>query len=246
MSYTHLIHHERYQIQCWHAAGLCLREIAERLQRHPSTISRELRRNISASGTYYVDTAHRKASRRASRSRSHARITLELWACVDAHLRQDHSPEQVMGELCLHGLSISHTSIYRHIAQDRRRGGTLWRHRRHRRSYRHHPLAPRRFTPGRSIRERPEKGARVNYRLNSYGKSGGSASDTAFRGRPRARTVTGRLRVRASIALNWGLPRARSCCMCMRISRRSSSLMPRRSHSRWSAPRVAGSGAEPR
>ena len=155
MSYTHLIHHERYQIQCWHADGLCLREIAERLERHASTISRELRRNVSVSGTYYVDTAHRKASRRASRSRSHARITPELWACVEAHLRQDHSPEQVMGELCLHGLSISHTSIYRHIAQDRRRGGSLWHHRRHRRSYRHHPLAPRRCTPTRSIRERP-------------------------------------------------------------------------------------------
>jgi IS30 family transposase len=54
-----------------------------------------------------------------------------------------------------HDLLISHTRIYQHIAKDRRLGGTLWRHRRHRRAYRHHPTTPRRFTPSRSLHERP-------------------------------------------------------------------------------------------
>lgn len=48
-----------------------------------------------------------------------------------------------------------------YIAQDRRTGGTLWRHRRHRRRYRRHPMVRRRFTPGRSVRERP---AHVHHR----------------------------------------------------------------------------------
>ncbi len=161
MSYTHLIQHERYQIQSWHAAGIGLREIARRLQRHPSTICRELRRNAAASGRYYFETAHRKACRRATACRSHPSITPELWACVEAHLRQDHSPEQVSAQLSRHGLAVSHVRIYQYIAQDRRTGGTLWRHRRHRRRYRRHPMAPRRFTPGRSVRERP---AHVHHR----------------------------------------------------------------------------------
>ena len=160
MSYTHLIQHERYQIQSWHAAGVCMQEIASRLQRHPSTVSRELRRNVAASGLYYFETAHRKACRRASQSRSRPRITPELWACVEAHLRQDHSPEQVVAVMRQHDLAISHTCIYQRIAKDRRQGGTLWKHRRHRRAYRHHPMAPKRFTPTRLLRERPVDVAR--------------------------------------------------------------------------------------
>lgn len=155
MNYTHLIQHERYQIQSWHSAGVSMREIADRLERHPSTISRELRRNTSPSSLYYFETAHRKACRRASRCRSRPSISDELWACVEACLRLDHSPEQIVAVLRRHGLAISHTRIYQHIAKDRRQGGSLWRHRRHRRAYRHHPMVPRRFTPGRTLHERP-------------------------------------------------------------------------------------------
>lgn len=155
MSYAHLIHHERYQIQRWFAAGLSRREIAERLQRHPCTISRELRRNVSPSSVYYAETAHRKARRRAAECRRHVRVSGATWMLVESRLRQDHSPEQIAAVLRRDGNAVSHTCIYHHIAHDRRQGGTLWQHRRHRRRYRRHPLAPRRFSPSRSIRERP-------------------------------------------------------------------------------------------
>lgn len=161
MNYTHLIHHERYQIQSWHAAGLSLREIAARLQRHPSTVSRELQRNRSPSGVYYADTAHRKAIRRASVARCHPQISPAIWAQVEARLRQDHSPEQIAAVLARGRCGVSHTRIYQYIAVDRRAGGTLWHHRRHRRRYWHHPVGPRRFTPSRTIGERP---AQVNER----------------------------------------------------------------------------------
>ena len=42
--YGHLSYPERLSIMAWHDAGQSLREIARRLERHPSTISRELRR----------------------------------------------------------------------------------------------------------------------------------------------------------------------------------------------------------
>lgn len=156
MNYSHLILHERYQIRAWRAQGFSLREIAERLQRSPSTISRELNRNLSRSGVYHEETAHRKAQKRSRLSHSHARIPMSTWNLVEARLRLDHSPEQISAILRQKGFPVSHTRIYRHIAQDRHNGGTLWQHRRfRRRSYRCHPLVPRRFTPHRSIRDRP-------------------------------------------------------------------------------------------
>lgn len=156
MNYTHLILHERYQIRTWRAQGFSLREIAERLQRSPSTISREISRNMSHSGVYYDEIADRKARKRLKLSRSHIRIPESTWHLVETRLRQDHSPEQISAVLRQEGFPVSHTRIYHHIAQDRRNGGTLWQHRRFkRRNYRRHPLVPRRFTPHRSIRDRP-------------------------------------------------------------------------------------------
>lgn len=219
MNYTHLIHHERYQIQCWRAAGVCLRQIAERLQRHPSTVSRELRRNASASGLYYVDTAHRKARHRASRCRSRPRVTSELWTCVAAHLRQDHSPEQVVAVLRQHGLAISHTCIYRRIADDRRQGGTLWQHRRHRRRYRHHPLAPRRFTPSRSIRERPTH-------VNQRRQIGHWEIDTLRPGRGKAVVLCAVERRSRFIRLIW-LKTGQAKPLALRLIERLREILPR-------------------
>ena len=45
MSYTHLSSKERYVISHLVLHGLSLREISRRLQRHHTTISREIKRN---------------------------------------------------------------------------------------------------------------------------------------------------------------------------------------------------------
>jgi IS30 family transposase len=48
---------------------------------------------------------------------------------VHTLLRDKFSPEQISGWLkLLELLEISHQTIYRHIKQDRKRGGTLWEH----------------------------------------------------------------------------------------------------------------------
>lgn len=219
MSYTHLIQHERYQIQTWHAAGISLREIAERLQRDASTISRELRRNAAPSGAYYFETAHRKACRRARKCRSHPSISGQLWACVDAHLRQDLSPEQVVAVLHRRGLAISHTRIYQHIAQDRRQGGDLWTHRRHRRAYRHHPMAPRRFTPTRTLRERP---AHVEQRRTT----GHWEIDTLRPGRGKAAVLCAVERRSRYVQLEW-LQSGEAQPLAERLIARLRRVMPR-------------------
>jgi transposase, IS30 family len=50
---------ERIEIADLRRAGMSIRQVAERLGRAPSTISRELRRNAAASGDYRPFEAHR-------------------------------------------------------------------------------------------------------------------------------------------------------------------------------------------
>lgn len=44
---------------------------------------------------------------------------------VEARLRVKHSPDQISKSLILMGLNVSHETIYRHIANDRKMGGNL-------------------------------------------------------------------------------------------------------------------------
>lgn len=97
--------------------------------RHPSTISREVRRNRSNDGRYRPPVADDFARRRRSRSRRNQHFTIEDWAVVTGYLEQHWSPEQIAGRLRKTGeLRISHETIYRGIWDDKRRGGVLHLH----------------------------------------------------------------------------------------------------------------------
>jgi IS30 family transposase len=119
MSYTHLSLGERYQIYALKGAKHSINFIAEALNRSPSTISRELRRNESLRG-YRANHANTKA--RSRRSNNASTIIADVWDWVTDKLKQSWSPEQIAG---FHG-GISHMSIYRYIWRDKRQGGTLW------------------------------------------------------------------------------------------------------------------------
>ncbi len=72
---------EREDIAIWRAQKLGVREIAERLNRSPSTISRELRRNASTRTfrlEYKASTAQWHAERRARRPKVAKMATNEL------------------------------------------------------------------------------------------------------------------------------------------------------------------------
>jgi IS30 family transposase len=65
MSHTHFIAEERFAIELFLGLGMSCREIAVSLERRHTSISREVRRNGSASG-YRAQTAQkREAARRA-------------------------------------------------------------------------------------------------------------------------------------------------------------------------------------
>ncbi|MER5734024.1 IS30 family transposase [Streptomyces sp. NPDC002138] len=119
MNYTHLSLGERYQIYALIGAEHSINFIARALNRSPSTILREIRRNKSLRG-YQVNNAHKKAC--ARRSNNALSIIADVWDWVTDKLKENWSPQQIAG---VHG-GLSHMSIYRYIWTNKRKGGRLW------------------------------------------------------------------------------------------------------------------------
>jgi IS30 family transposase len=125
---------ERQRIATLRGQGLGVREIARRLQRSASTISRELRRNTAPhdGGIYDSDLAHARARERASRRRC-GRLALddELRAIVQEKLDVEWSPEQISAWLRLEHPDrqhwhLCHETIYQAVYNPAR--GGLSRH----------------------------------------------------------------------------------------------------------------------
>src|ERR1700761_512246 len=97
ISPRYLSEDERVQIADLRRAGAGVRAIAERLDRSPSTISRELRRNRDpGSGQYRPFTAHKLAAQRRARPRT-GKIARDevLRQFVAGRLEERWSPQQV-------------------------------------------------------------------------------------------------------------------------------------------------------
>src|SRR5665213_369596 len=129
-TYHQLTQEERYWITAQLKCGISRAEIARTMGRHRSTITRELRRNVTHhDGDYRAEKAHSYATTRRRRCRRGARFSAEEMARVARLMRRRWSPEQIAGALRKNGgLRISHETIYRHIRRDRKAGGDLWRH----------------------------------------------------------------------------------------------------------------------
>ena len=128
--YLQLSLDERCGIACLQSAGQSIRQIAASLDRAPSTISRELRRNRTPSAPYRPAYAGEQAWARRWRGSRLARQP-ELRRIVLNRLAMGWSPEQVAGRLTLENGStlVSHETIYRFIdGQIRRTKDYSWRH----------------------------------------------------------------------------------------------------------------------
>jgi IS30 family transposase len=168
MSYTHLTEKERYVISHLKSAKFSLREIARRLGRHHTSISREIKRNgptYSPDAVYWYYFTQPVAEKRRHKARSHRRQNyMPLVKYVEEKLKLDWSPEAIAGRLLLdyphdERMRISHETIYRWIYLDAGQYGHLHKHlrRRHKKRRRQTRYGNgRRFIPGRvSIAERP-------------------------------------------------------------------------------------------
>ena len=116
---------ERCEIARLHAAGLSIRQIAAGLDRAPSSVARELKRNSGAQVGYRPVYAQQQArARRWSGSRLDRDAALREQ--VLGQLRAGWSPEQIAGRS---GRAISTETIYRFIyAQITRHNDFSWRH----------------------------------------------------------------------------------------------------------------------
>ena len=130
MNYNHLSEEERYRIGALRIERKSLSEIARRLGRSASTVSRELRRNrYPTDGHYRALHAQSMAKARRSRSRRGSRIAEDVRRKAEQLLRKDWSPEQISGYwAATGGPRVSHETIYGWVWEDKAAGGTLWRH----------------------------------------------------------------------------------------------------------------------
>jgi transposase, IS30 family len=122
--YKHLLNHERDEIAYMLAKGFSQFEIAVKLGRHPSTMSREIRRNGSPirETRYRANRAQLRADERKKRSHSKMRLKNSIIrAYVIRKLATDFTPEQIAGRIQIDkpGFSTNYESIYLFIYNER-------------------------------------------------------------------------------------------------------------------------------
>ena len=131
-NYNQLSLEERTMIQTQLGMGIKPSAIAKTINRLPSTVSRELRRNgwsrpktprgpgrPAVAGGYRAEAAHKRAQACTIKPRVERRLKpeTELWRQVMYYLKAGDSPEQVAGTLALVNpdlptLQVSHETIY--------------------------------------------------------------------------------------------------------------------------------------
>ena len=128
-TYDHLTLEDRCAIARLHEAGQSRRKIAAALDRAPSTIARELKRNQGRQIGYKPAYAEEQTKARRWKGSKLERNDELRTRVLDA-LKNGWSPEQVAGRLRQQNaaLTISHETIYRFIyAQLRRTQDYAWR-----------------------------------------------------------------------------------------------------------------------
>ena len=128
--YGHVTIEERCEVARLQAEGRSVRQIAAGLDRSPSTVARELKRNGSRTQGYQPRYADQQAHARRWRG---SRLERDdgLREKVLSLLKQGWSPEQVAGRMAMESgkKSISHESIYRFVyGQLARTQDYSWRH----------------------------------------------------------------------------------------------------------------------
>ena len=126
MPYTHLAREEMFLVHKHLQVSCSYSEIVSQLQRHHTTISREVKRNR---GYRYKQADELTKRRRGKTSSTPRKMTEALWAMVDCQLVEKRwSPEQTAARLCRDGIvSVSARWIYSHLWADRATGGTLYK-----------------------------------------------------------------------------------------------------------------------
>ena len=126
MKYTRMTYKERQQLKRWKQEKMSNRQIARLLDRAPSTISRELKRNGGQRG-YQPKQAQSKAEQRAKRPGPRV-WTDQMWEEVREKMQTEQwTPEIISGRARMEGRRfVSKESIYQRLYKQAREGGRLW------------------------------------------------------------------------------------------------------------------------
>ena len=118
-SYKQLSQEDRDRLSLFKAQGKTLREIARLIDRDPSTVSRELRRNAPPihQGYYLAHKAQGRADARKTLGHERVRLRIpHLRRYASRMLRRGWSPERIAGRWKVLGKEpISHEAIYQWI-----------------------------------------------------------------------------------------------------------------------------------
>lgn len=126
MKFKHFSIEEREKIQELLWQKVSIRSIASVLGRNPSSVSREITRNIPLKRSYKPRLGHKRAlEKRKCRGRKLRLKSGFIRRYVVTHLKDGYSPEQVAGRLTLDypNESISHEAIYQYIYSQVHRNG---------------------------------------------------------------------------------------------------------------------------
>lgn len=133
--YKHIKQEERDLISLWRSQGLSIRKIAEKLDRSPSSISDETKRNSfqSENEKFYVAIhAHTEAEKRKLLARKRYPLKNKwVYSYVHEKLREGWSPEQISGKLKKDYPSdkkkhVSYETIYLFIYAKENKDRKLW------------------------------------------------------------------------------------------------------------------------
>ena len=118
MNYKHITIEEREQIQemLWQKASI--RQIANKIGRSPSSVSREIKRNKTELRKVYTPRLanQRALEHRSKRGREERLKSQEVRGYVSEHLKLGWSPEQIANTIEKEiGENISHEAIYQYI-----------------------------------------------------------------------------------------------------------------------------------
>lgn len=109
MSYVHFTITERSKIEVLLNLGFSIRKIAQKLDRAPSSVSRELKRNPD----YQCETAQKRYEQAKTKCGAKTKLNSKTKKVIQEKLNKTWSPEQIVGRLFQGTLSFK--TIYRWI-----------------------------------------------------------------------------------------------------------------------------------
>ena len=114
---SHLTQEQRYTISVLKKEGYLQKDIAEKIGKHRSVLSRELRRNCDLrNGEYRAELAQRKYQKRKQEKPKRINFTDSIRVHIVSKLGQKYSPEQIVGDCARLAIKcVSVERIYQYI-----------------------------------------------------------------------------------------------------------------------------------